>query len=172
MYNILDNFVNEKDLKNFFDDYCLNGKIGWAYNNRANHHYPIDSFSSNKNTNELLQIPFIENCLNRINPIVKKFNNVIDRIFINGMPSGSDGFEHTDREGLTALLMINPVWKKEWGGEFLYYDKNYEIFNASSFKPGRLIIFDGNNPHRGLGPNKFFDILRVTIAFQCLKIND
>jgi len=169
MYNVLDNFVNEKDLKSFYNDYCLNGKIEWAYNNRANHNYPIDSFSSNKNTNELVKIPFIKNCLDRINPIVQKFNNTIDRIFVNGLPSGCDGFEHTDREGLTAILMINPVWKKEWGGEFLCYNDNNEIIYASTYKPGRLIIFDGKKPHRGLGPNKFFDVLRVTIAFQCLK---
>ena len=73
MYNILDNFVGVSDLKTFYDDYCLNGKIGWAYNNKANHQYPIDSFSSNKNTDELIKITFIKNCLNRTDTKIRRF---------------------------------------------------------------------------------------------------
>jgi hypothetical protein len=72
---------------------------------------------------------------------------------VNLQHSGCNGTIHTDaskntKEGKYSLMLFtNADWEKEWGGEF-------EINNEKiDYVPGRLILFDGSIPHRGLGPN-------------------
>ena len=40
------------------------------------------------------------------------------------------------------MLMVNPVWEKEWGGKFqLYSEGKSEILEEYDYVPGRIVIF-------------------------------
>lgn len=59
---------------------------------------------------------------------------------------------HTD--GLkfqwTMLYYANMEWDKDWGGETLFTNENYdEIEYAVMYKPGRFVLFDSTIPHKG-----------------------
>ena len=81
---------------------------------------------------------------------------------INLQISDQDGSYHTD--GTPQLVIFaNSIWKKDWGGEFIYRDKAVE--KTIDFVPGRVIFFDGNIPHRGLAPTKP-NLYRYSINFK------
>ena len=92
----------------------------------------------------------------------------IYRWFINIHPTGYDGTMHEDNNDNlpTYLYCLAPFWDPEWGGEFITYDDNKEATNVCSFKPDRLIIFNGSLKHRGVAPTRLSSLLRVTLAFQ------
>jgi Rps23 Pro-64 3,4-dihydroxylase Tpa1-like proline 4-hydroxylase len=57
-------------------------------------------------------------------------------------------FSHTHRDQVVLLYYANLQWSHEWAGETLFYDENCsDIRQAISYKPGRLLLFDGNIPH-------------------------
>jgi hypothetical protein len=80
----------------------------------------------------------------------------LSSIDLNVQHRGADGESHTDAdnlEDLTIMMMVNPIWKPEWGGQFEIMNKEEtEVANTFEFVPGRIIVFPGIIPHRGLGP--------------------
>ena len=173
-FNIIDNFCDPIELNNFYEEYCLSGKISWKYNNAIDP-LPVDAFCTSMTQEDLLSIPFLSNTKNKVQDLVSILNNECRRVFFNGHPNGFDGTIHHDMEkigSLTALLFVNPKWEKWWGGEFLLYDKEgEELINGVTFKPNRLVIFSSHLHHRGLGPiHTALGTFRVSIAFQCEKI--
>ena len=54
---------------------------------------------------------------------------------------------HWDKQ--IALYYVNLDWKDGWYGETLFYDplNLQKIDFASSFIPGRILLFDGSIPH-------------------------
>jgi SM-20-related protein len=91
-----------------------------------------------------------------------------------GNTFGQDGDIHTDwpnlEESLTGVLYLNRNWNDNWGGETIVYDKtNTDYCEISKFKAGKLIVFDGANPHIGKGPQRACGELRSIIAVQAVK---
>tara|TARA_S200002703_G_scaffold18662_1_gene15193 strand:- start:300 stop:833 length:534 start_codon:yes stop_codon:yes gene_type:complete len=172
-FKVFDNFCNPIELNNFYKEYCLSGKISWKYNNNSGD-YPVDAFCTSMAQEDLLSIPFLSQTKIKIQNLVSIFNNEFRRIIFNGQPNGFDGTIHCDYEkpgSLTALLFVNPEWEKWWGGDFLLYDKEgEELINGVTFKSNRLVLFDANLHHRGLGPiHTALGTFRVSIAFQFEK---
>ena len=108
--------------------------------------------------------------------------NIINQNFtllsshINGQSMGQDGTCHIDSlpnlQTHTLMVFINYKWEKEWGGDFQLlkeYDDNAEITQSIKYIPGRIILFDGSIPHRGLAPLKPY-IIRKSLVFRLKKI--
>ena len=91
-----------------------------------------------------------------------------------GNTFGQDGDIHTDwpklGESLTGVLYLNRNWNDNWGGETIVYDKNNTDYcEISKLQAGKLIVFDGANPHIGKGPQRACGELRSIIAVQAVK---
>lgn len=94
------------------------------------------------------------------------------RNMMAGNTFGQDGDIHDDwlheGESMTGVLYLNRRWNDNWGGETLVYgaDESVEI---SKFEAGKLIVFDGSNPHIGKGPQRACGELRCILAMQAVK---
>jgi Rps23 Pro-64 3,4-dihydroxylase Tpa1-like proline 4-hydroxylase len=78
---------------------------------------------------------------------------------------------HTDSYGSsktkTLLYYPNLKWDIEWGGHTLFTDNHLEeIEYCSMYKPGRVVIFDGNIPHCILPPTKASPTYRFSFVIQ------
>ena len=96
------------------------------------------------------------------------------RIMLSGNTFGQDGDVHDDwqvpGESLTGVLYLNTKWEDNWGGETVVYDReNPDYLEISKVKAGKLIVFDGSNPHIGKGPQRNCGELRSIIAIQSVK---
>ena len=99
---------------------------------------------------------------------------IMVRSMICGNTFGQDGDIHTDwpnlNESITGVLYLNPRWEDNWGGETIVYAKdNLDYCEVSKLKLGKLIVFDGANPHIGKGPQRICGELRCIIAMQAVK---
>ena len=57
-------------------------------------------------------------------------------------------YAHTHSGSLVLLYYANLEWKPEWAGETLFYKNDLsDIEKAVMYKPGRLVLFDGEIPH-------------------------
>jgi Rps23 Pro-64 3,4-dihydroxylase Tpa1-like proline 4-hydroxylase len=55
---------------------------------------------------------------------------------------------HDHRNQIVLLYYVNKHWKHEWAGETLFYNDDLsEVECASIYKPGRIVVFDGEIPH-------------------------
>ena len=92
---------------------------------------------------------------------------------VNGQTVGQDGGIHLDDNlpnPYTVMLFSNPTWKPSWGGQFEMFDKEEKnITHQIEYIPGRIVVFKGDIPHRGLGPT-ISNILRTSIVWKCSKI--
>lgn len=92
------------------------------------------------------------------------------RCYINAMTYGTDGYPHVDssREGEeTAMVYLDPVWRREWAGETCIWDATgEEIEVAVTPKPGRLVCFDGRRWHRASGVSRVCPVARMTLMFK------
>ena len=96
------------------------------------------------------------------------------RNMMAGNTFGQDGDIHDDwltpGESMTGVLYINRRWEDNWGGETIVYDKeNLSKVEISKFEAGKLIVFDGSNPHIGKGPQRACGELRCILAMQAVK---
>ena len=80
---------------------------------------------------------------------------------------GQDGTTHvdgTEENEWTIMLMTNTKWKSEWGGQFQLLDGD-KVVEQHDYVPGRLLIFPGQVPHRGLAPLDRY-AYRYTLVFR------
>jgi hypothetical protein len=87
----------------------------------------------------------------------------LQRIYFNGQWSGRESVPHVDGCDATALLYCSP-YQYGWGGFT-------EIFTAEGPMtihpfPNRLVIFPGNNMHKGYSFSYQRCPMRVTLAFK------
>ena len=96
-------------------------------------------------------------------------NARLDRVYANGQVFGQDGSFHQDNERpntFTFLLYMNKVNDVDnWGGEtqFKFYDDQLTVFQPET---NSALLFDSTLWHRGLGPSRHIDDMRVTIAWK------
>jgi hypothetical protein len=100
------------------------------------------------------------------------------RIYITESRYGENTLVHADwwegkkkgDLGITAIIFLNPVWKSEWGGELLFFDKSREALHCVSPKPGRLALFPSSTLHRGGIPSRlFYDTRRALVVMFAVK---
>ena len=98
------------------------------------------------------------------------------RNMLAGNTFGQDGDIHDDwptaGESITGVLYLNRRWEDNWGGETLVYNNdNTSEVEISKFEAGKLITFDGSNPHIGKGPQRACGELRCILAMQAVKVD-
>lgn len=96
---------------------------------------------------------------------------IVLRQYANGHTYGQGGEIHTDdkRAGCyTLLLYPMPLWEQHWEGETEFYDAKGQLAQAHFPEPRSGLLFDGRIPHRGRGPAKAFDGLRMSLAFKVI----
>ena len=96
------------------------------------------------------------------------------RSMMAGNTYGQDGDIHDDwpriGESLTGVIYLNRRWEDNWGGETIIYDREDTTrAEISKFEAGKLIVFDGANPHIGKGPQRNCGELRSILAVQAVK---
>jgi len=99
---------------------------------------------------------------------------VLIRHMLSGNTFGQDGDIHDDwpmpEESLTGVLYLNRRWEDNWGGETVVYNReDRNQMEISKIEAGKLIVFDGSNPHIGKGPQRVCGDLRCIIAMQAVK---
>ena len=97
----------------------------------------------------------------------------LERIDFNLQHSFCDGTSHTDGdEGeYTVMYFPNLKWDKEWGGQFQVLDDNGAVIEEHEYVPGRVLIFPGKYPHRGLGP-RHPHVYRYSIVWRVRHLED
>lgn len=106
-----------------------------------------------------------------INNVVKQ-QYKLNLIQINGQSLGQNGTVHVDTSfntgERTLMVFINFKWQEKWGGKFQLleeYNDNAKILKSIEYIPGRIILFDGNIPHRGLAPTEPY-IVRKSLVYR------
>ena len=109
----------------------------------------------------------------------RKFSK-IDRIYANGQTAGQCGTPHTDEGDLTFLYYPNLEWDLAWQGNLIFMQKEFnqlpegnnfvrsdmETSRIISYKPNRAILFPGNIWHYADAPSRFFNSLRISLAYK------
>jgi len=93
----------------------------------------------------------------------------IARIHVNCLPYGDLLTTHEDGEpgaALTGLYFGNAEWRSEWQGELIMCDPDGESLYAILPKPGRIVLFPGEIPHRAGAPSRACYTHRLTIGHK------
>jgi len=95
---------------------------------------------------------------------------------LNGQSVAQNGTVHIDNTpnigDRTLMVFFNYKWKKEWGGNFQLleeYENDSKILKDVEYVPGRVILFDGGIPHRGLAPLEPY-VIRKSLVYRMNKI--
>jgi hypothetical protein len=160
---IYDNFLTEQD-KNYIQSIIKSDR--WRFGNKskaedANVFWQLDKLEFDTFFNPYL--------VNKIKELTGD-DLVINKIYMNGQNACHQGNLHEDsdwgEQGKTFLIYCNPEWNIEWGGG-TYFEQNDTVIN---YKPYRAVYFNHNIKHFSMPVSRFFNGLRVTLAFKLLKI--
>ena len=132
------------------------------------HHPNIIDYLDNENASTFFDIfEFLCNLKN-----IDSRNIFLQRIDVNLQHSGCNGTLHQDsapwdKDSKTIMIMPNPIWDKEWGGQFqLFCEDKSQMIEEYDYVPGRILVFPSYLPHRGLGPNiEYPYVYRYSIVF-------
>ena len=156
----------------------------WKLNNVANRYsFPYGSkgthllwgavFDHTKKEEVPKNLRELYNFLNK-NFLKNEYN--LTAIQLNAQSQGQEGTSHIDGaygdNKYTLMVFINYKWEKEWGGEFQFVDAigntDFNILKSIDYKPGKVILFNGNIPHRGLSPNIPY-VVRKSLVYRLEK---
>ena len=179
IYSNHKNFIQHNDLAELHQDLVTNSK--WVWRNQFWRYYLIDHL---RNYNEADESTWYGNQSDALNsglsgPWKKLFNQVFElagpnfvlqRYALTGQTQGQDGNFHLDTstelvgDFRSYLMYLNTSWDNAWGGitEFKHNDK---IVHVEYPEPGKLVEFDSQAMHRGLGP-EIPNFLRLTIVLH------
>jgi len=73
---------------------------------------------------------------------------IITRAHVNLSTPTDCHWAHTHKDEIVLLYYVNKHWKHDWAGETMFFNDDLsEVAYASIYKPGRIIVFDGEIPH-------------------------
>ena len=101
--------------------------------------------------------------------ICKKLNREfkgISRIYANGQTAGQCGTPHKDDGDLTFLYYPADMWDVKWQGHLIFLDENGEGDRIVIHKPNRAVLFNGKQRHYADAPSRFFNGLRISLAYK------
>ena len=82
------------------------------------------------------------------------FDN-FDKCIVNLTKPGDHYYTHTHGDDtMVVLYYVNLEWRDGWAGETMFYDDNRNSTNSYDYVPGRLLKFDGKQPH-SIRPQSF-----------------
>lgn len=94
------------------------------------------------------------------------------RCYANAHTFGVEGYPHTDTisadqvDNYTAVVYLNPVWKRDWAGELVLFDDTGDVFMAVLPRAGRTAIIPGEFVHAARGVSRLCPAVRICIAFK------
>jgi len=140
----------------------------YGYNNST--HVPFGTKPVHRlfgmNWNDLNEVPYwimglYETLKKDITLLSDELYYYVNSVSLNLQIKGQDASFHVDPD-FTLMIFPLAIWKKEWGGEFVYGDEYID------YVPGRVIFFQGDVPHRGLSP-KISDCARISLVYRLKK---
>jgi hypothetical protein len=95
----------------------------------------------------------------------------IERAYCNAIHFGDMLYAHRDNHDrasrdVTALLFVANEWRKEWGGETIFFNDDGDAVHAVSPRPGRLVLFRSAIEHRAGAPSRVCNRTRLTFALK------
>jgi SM-20-related protein len=94
------------------------------------------------------------------------------RCYANAHTYGVEDYPHTDVvdasqiDNFTAVVYLNPVWKKEWSGELVLFNSAGDTVCAVLPRPGRAALIPGDIVHAARGVSRQCPAVRVCVAFK------
>ena len=94
------------------------------------------------------------------------------RCYANAHTFGVEGHPHTDIvdasqiDNYTAVVYLNPFWKKEWAGELVLFNQAGDTLCAVQPKAGRAALIPGDVVHAARGVSRQCPAVRVCVAFK------
>lgn len=123
---------------------------------------------SEYNIFDLLHIDFFNS--KEIQTIVKENNYRLHRVYVNLSTAQDIYHYHVDSMNdldKTMLYYCNTYWEENWEGETHFGDNNAkEIVASVSFKPNRLVLFNGSIPHKSSQPSFFAKEYRFVLTLK------
>jgi hypothetical protein len=94
------------------------------------------------------------------------------RCYANAHTYGVEGYPHTDIvdasqvDNYTAVVYLNPVWKKEWAGELVLFNAAGDTLCGILPKAGRAALIPGDIVHAARGVSRQCPAVRICVAFK------
>jgi len=160
----IDNFLEPSDLERVYgiainSNFC----IGWDDSQEV-HKRAFPCLYSNYSREDIASLNINSYLQNKIkNKYVKE--DKIKKCIVNLTKPNDVNFIHTHPDEVSVLLYINPTWHTDWGGETIFYKKDFkDILYTSIYTPNKCIIFDGNIPHTIKAQNILAPSYRFTLT--------
>jgi hypothetical protein len=107
----------------------------------------------------------VSKCL--LNETGKK--NKLVRSYLNGATACQQGLYHKDGGAdATALIYCNEKWDDQWGGATVFDHEG--VLHTIYPRFGQLVVFSSEIPHFSSCTSRFFDGIRITLAFKIVYI--
>jgi Rps23 Pro-64 3,4-dihydroxylase Tpa1-like proline 4-hydroxylase len=98
------------------------------------------------------------------------------RIYMTFSRYGENSLLHTDgwpgkrkdQKGVTAVIFMNHVWKPEWAGELVFFDKKSDAVTCVLPKPFRMVLSHSDVIHRSGIPSRLCFDLRCSLVIMFL----
>jgi len=91
----------------------------------------------------------------------------LDRVFCNALQFGDAVYTHKDyisgHPGVTVMMFLNQTWDPNWGGEIVFFNKDFDARACVNPKAGRVVIFSNAINHRPGMPTRNSPEIRVTL---------
>jgi len=165
---VVDDFLNQKEIQDLYNLLRSPGTTWFIGPDHSDSTIKNKSFvKAYKYDDELLSLVNNYSCIKQIYLKIKERNikntTSLGQIYFNCVKTGDKFDFHTDCEGTSVLVYLNPQWKFWWGSGTQFKKPN-KIIRP---KPGRAIFFDGKIEHRCIAPNYFMeDFGRLSIVMQ------
>lgn len=123
---------------------------------------------SEYNIFDLLHIEFFKS--KELQQIIRDNSYRLHRAYVN-LSTAQDVYHYhvdstcdTDK---TMLYYCNTYWEENWEGETHFGDDNAtEVIASASFKPNRLVLFNGTIPHKSSQPSFFAKEYRFVLTLK------
>lgn len=120
--------------------------IGWSDTNIPEKQQ-YRNLHSNYNEDDLKTIQYLQ-ILESVGILKEVEGLELKRAVVNLSTPSDAHFIHSHPEKKVILYYANLEWQDGWHGETLFFEDNSrEVVYASSYTPGRVIVFDGGIPH-------------------------
>ena len=144
-------FNSRSNLYNFCADAQF--KLGWGDGNHVEENKYVANIHSTWSRKDIQHVNkecnfifYLKKCISETNWFTNKF---LERVELNLVRSDDVHYIHSHPGRQVVLYYANLDWEDGWYGETLFYhphDLNKVCF-TSTYKPGRIILFDGGIPH-------------------------
>ena len=92
------------------------------------------------------------------------------RIYANGQTAGQCGSLHNDDGDFTFLYYPCLDWRHDWQGHLIFMDRNIAVNKIVEYRSNRAVIFNGKIPHYADAPSRFFNGLRISLAYKLKNV--